>query len=226
MLPDGSPLASPADAGGYGAPAEMEMPSSPWGGMAGGSSDAYQPEGGPGYRAEDYQQGYGEDSQSSPPDDAYAGSRESDAPEKQARHQDHSPVEYDASGPGTYGSGSAPPAGSPPPGYASSYEGPDSGEHQGSAGYPEESGGGYSGSPQVTQEMVYYCTNCNKELPDHIDVGDRCPHCRAYLSYEEGPDGTVTKRSARGFYTGLVNLVVGVVLLISAVGGLMRLIRR
>ena len=38
-------------------------------------------------------------------------------------------------------------------------------------------------------EETYVCTNCNKQLPKNIKAGDRCPHCRAFLAYEEGPNG-------------------------------------
>lgn len=41
---------------------------------------------------------------------------------------------------------------------------------------------------RASQE-VYVCTNCNKTLPSNIKAGDRCPHCRAFLAYEEGADG-------------------------------------
>lgn len=34
-------------------------------------------------------------------------------------------------------------------------------------------------------EMVKYCTKCKGVLPDSIQVGDRCPHCKAYLAYGE-----------------------------------------
>jgi hypothetical protein len=39
---------------------------------------------------------------------------------------------------------------------------------------------------------TFFCTQCNKELPSHIKAGDRCPHCRAFLAYEQGADGKKT----------------------------------
>ncbi|MCA9266066.1 MAG: hypothetical protein KDA60_19535, partial [Planctomycetales bacterium] len=42
---------------------------------------------------------------------------------------------------------------------------------------------------QYDQVEVHVCTNCNNELPSRVGVGDRCPHCKAYLAYEEDANG-------------------------------------
>ena len=50
---------------------------------------------------------------------------------------------------------------------------------------------GFEG-PRFVHEEVFFCTKCNGELPDSIGAGDDCPHCGAYLAFEEGADGNRT----------------------------------
>lgn len=76
-------------------------------------------------------------------------------------------------GPPSSGPGYVPPAGGPPFG----------------APFGTPSGPGFNGPGY---KEIFTCTNCNKTLPDHIKAGDRCPHCRAFLAYEQGADGKKT----------------------------------
>ena len=75
--------------------------------------------------------------------------------------------------------------------------------------------------PPGQQVESYYCTNCNKPLADHIKAGDRCPHCSAYLEYEENADGS--KSYSPRYYTRMARLVFwGLVVVGGIVGGIIR----
>lgn len=75
--------------------------------------------------------------------------------------------------------------------------------------------------PQFQQVESYYCTNCKKPLPDSIKAGDRCPHCKAYLEYEENADGS--KSYSPRYYTRMVRLVFwGLVVVGGIIGGIIR----
>jgi hypothetical protein len=62
------------------------------------------------------------------------------------------------------------------------------------------------------QQMTWYCSNCNKEVPEHIN--DRCPHCGVRFDYVEQPDGS-RKYNGRlwgGGIGGIIAVVIGVVI--------------
>ena len=76
-----------------------------------------------------------------------------------------------------------------------------------------------------TTQTVWACSNCNKELPDSVKAGDRCPHCRAYLSWMEGKDGTKTYAGQFSWnnHRLVVRLgILGFFLLMGAIGALSR----
>ncbi|MFM8223263.1 MAG: hypothetical protein ACKOJF_30515 [Planctomycetaceae bacterium] len=44
--------------------------------------------------------------------------------------------------------------------------------------------GGGSGARSPFQ-TVGVCSNCNKEVPDSVTAGDKCPHCGVFFSKDE-----------------------------------------
>lgn len=62
-----------------------------------------------------------------------------------------------------------------------------------------------------TQVVEYYCSNCGKNVPEHID--DRCPHCGVYFDYVEQPGGSRKYNGLRwkGGIGTIIAVVIGVV---------------
>jgi hypothetical protein len=58
------------------------------------------------------------------------------------------------------------------------------------------------------QQITYYCSSCNREVPEHIN--DRCPHCGVRFDYVEQPDGTRKYNSHYVF--GSVGTVIAVII--------------
>ena len=40
---------------------------------------------------------------------------------------------------------------------------------------------------------VFYCTQCMKEVPEHIGAGNQCPHCGAFFNSATNADGSESK---------------------------------
>jgi len=47
---------------------------------------------------------------------------------------------------------------------------------------PMSDGGRKPGSPFASSGV---CSNCNKEVPDSVTAGDKCPHCGVFFSKDE-----------------------------------------
>ncbi|MCY2963929.1 MAG: SHD1 domain-containing protein [Planctomycetota bacterium] len=98
-----------------------------------------------------------------------------------------------------------PPAMSGPPGM---------GGPPGMSGPPRGMGAGPS--IPTGPQMVKLCSNCNKEVPQNLTAGDKCPHCKVFF----GRDETNGKTASGGFRMngraigGLIGLAV------AALGGI------
>ena len=51
------------------------------------------------------------------------------------------------------------------------------------------------GAESEAETQIWYCSNCNKEVPAHLGAGDRCPHCKVRWDYEETADGRIVNAS-------------------------------
>lgn len=72
------------------------------------------------------------------------------------------------------------------------------------------------GGPSMQQEWVEYkvCSSCNKEIPNNIGAGDRCPHCNVFFASETDRFGRTTKKVPVPWYYGApipIGLIVWVV---------------
>lgn len=63
--------------------------------------------------------------------------------------------------------------------------------------------------------VVYYCSSCGKEVPEHIN--DKCPHCGIRFDYVEEPDGS--RRYNSSYYVGS-----GVGILVAIIGVIIRVV--
>ncbi len=86
-------------------------------------------------------------------------------------------------------------------------------------------GPSYSG-PEMTQRMVWSCTNCRKELPASVGAGDNCPHCHAYLNYEEQQDGSKKYAGAASWNNHRLIIRLGILGFFVVMGALAALFRR
>ena len=78
-------------------------------------------------------------------------------------------------------------------------------------------------TPNTPQyESVFVCSECDGELPSHIGAGDRCPHCKVHLSYEEDEYGNVTHDPATLGGNVARVVILGLCLLFGGVGAMKR----
>ncbi|MHB8902525.1 MAG: TFIIB-type zinc ribbon-containing protein [Thermoguttaceae bacterium] len=83
--------------------------------------------------------------------------------------------------------------------------------------------GGPSHMPEM--QVVWTCSACNRELPDGIDAGDKCPYCSTYLQYKEGPDGRRTNAGSLSWNNQRLVIRLGFTgffILMAAIGALRR----
>jgi hypothetical protein len=66
------------------------------------------------------------------------------------------------------------------------------------------------------------CSNCNKEVPSHIGVGDSCPHCGVEFDYDETTGEKSSSSSFRVRGRSIKGIIVLVVLVLSGLAALGR----
>jgi hypothetical protein len=71
-------------------------------------------------------------------------------------------------------------------------------------------------TPPSMPAMEAACSNCNGALPSSITAGDRCPHCKVYLAYDETTGksaygGGVSRGAVRGIIFLITIVVMGVI---------------
>jgi DNA-directed RNA polymerase subunit RPC12/RpoP len=91
---------------------------------------------------------------------------------------------------------------------------------------PDGAGIGLSRPGQV---VVYTCSNCTGNVPEHIGAGENCPHCGVRFDYVEEPNGERTYADDSGSggrirIRGLIKLVASIVCLVC--GGIATLWRK
>jgi hypothetical protein len=80
--------------------------------------------------------------------------------------------------------------------------------------------------PNVPQIAVkqYYCSNCKKEV-FNPKLGEKCPHCGCVWSFEKDETGKVVKTTPF-YYTGIFQIIAGIVCFIAAIFGGAKLLHR